>query len=325
MHRFFTTCRRPLVIAGLLLEIVLTAVGCSRLYSVETLDLADYRPRRVEIDRVPFYPQQAYDCGPATLAMVLNWSGVAVSSASLAPQVLSPERRGTLQAALVAGARRYGRPAYELRGFEALLDELTARNPVIVLQNLGFAWPAQWHYAVAVGFDLSQGIVTLHSGKTARKSVPIRLFLETWKKSEYWGLVVTPPAKIPATASQDTVVAAMIGLERAGQWEAAAIGYRAAIERWTRGVAARIGLANSLYAMGDLPAAEAVLREAACLAPNDGVVYNNLAQVLWEQGNVEQAERFARKAVAIGGPHAATFRMTLNEIQTGKTSVRESP
>jgi len=305
------------------LWVVLIAIaGCGHLYSVDGLEFADYRPRRHTIDAVPFYPQQNFDCGPAALAMVLSWSGVSVSADAVAPRVLSPKRKGTLQAALVAGARRYGRPAYEINGIGSLLEELTAGNPVIVLQNLGFAWPAKWHYAVAVGYDLEEGIVVLHSGKTARQSMPIRLFLETWQKSGSWGLLVMPPSRIPATATEKNVVVAMIALESAGQWEAAIKGYSAAIVRWETSVPARVGLANSHYAVGDLAAAEDVLRRAAALAPRDGVVCNNLAQVLWERGKRESALRYARKAVEIGGPHEAAFRATLKEIQTGGPLVR---
>lgn len=327
MDLFLRTCGRPMRGAGLLFfwVTVLATGGCSHLYSVDGLELADFQPRRNRIEAVPFYPQQDYDCGPAALAMVLQWSGVSVSPGTLAPQVLSPGRKGTLQASLVAAARRYGRAPYEIFGFETLLDELKVQNPVIVLQNLGFSWAAQWHYAVAIGYDLQQGVLMLHSGKTARKRLPIRLFRETWEKSAYWALVVMPPSRIPATASEKAVVEAMIGLEQAGRWEAAIEGYRAAITCWPQSVAAHIGLANSHYATGDLPSAERVLREAMGVAPKDGIVYNNLAQVLWEQGKAEQARYYARKAVAIGGPYAETFRRTLNEIQSENPSDRESP
>jgi len=325
MNPRLTAYRRSMFSRGwipALLLVVLGAGGCSLLHSVDGLEVADYRPRRHAIEAVPFYPQRNFDCGPAALAMVLNWSGISVSADALAPQVLSPKRRGTLQAALVAGARRYGRSAYEMEGFRPLLEELTAGNPVIVLQNLGFAWPAKWHYAVAVGYDLDEGIVVLHSGKTAQRSMPIRLFLETWRKSGSWGLLVLPPSEIPSTASEQDVVAAMIGLESAGQWKAAIEGYAAAIARWKRSIPAHVGLANSHYAAGDLDAAERVLRRAVTLAPQDGVVCNNLAQVLGEQGKREQALQYARRAVAIGGPHEQTFRATLNAIQAGDPLVR---
>jgi hypothetical protein len=319
---------RPLkshAVFWILWVMVIGTVGCSHLYTVNDPEIGDYRPRRSTIDAVPFHGQQDFDCGPAALAMVLEWSGVSVSPTTLAPQVLSPARSGTLQAALVAGARRYGRTAYEINGMVALLDELRARNPVIVLQNLGFSGSARWHYAVAIGYDLDQGVVLLHTGKTARKRVPFRLFQETWKKSDAWGLVVMPTSRIPASASENAVVEAIIGLEHSGQWQAAIAGYRAAIARWPQSVPAHIGLANSYYAAGDLPAAEGVLYRALQLAPTDGIVYNNLAHILWEQGKAEPARDYARKAVEIGGPHQETFRATLQQIQSEKPIGRKAP
>ena len=50
------------------------------------------------------------------------------------------------------------------------------------------------------------------------------------------------------------------------------------------------------------------------LFPEEGVVFNNLAQVLWEQGNTQEALRAARQAVKLGGPLVEQYRKTLNEI-----------
>jgi hypothetical protein len=33
------------------------------------------------------------------------------------------------------------------------LREVAAGNPVLVLQNLSFAWAPVWHYAVVMGYD----------------------------------------------------------------------------------------------------------------------------------------------------------------------------
>ena len=51
----------------------------------------------VELNQVPFFPQQRYQCGPAALATVLSWSGAAVSPDALVPEIYLPARRGSLQ------------------------------------------------------------------------------------------------------------------------------------------------------------------------------------------------------------------------------------
>ncbi len=66
------------------------AVSCAHLspelYSLSVSEV----PRRVEIPSVPFYPQQDHQCGPAAMAMVLQWSKADVSPQDLAPEVFTP-------------------------------------------------------------------------------------------------------------------------------------------------------------------------------------------------------------------------------------------
>jgi tetratricopeptide (TPR) repeat protein len=44
--------------------------------------------------------------------------------------------------------------------------------------------------------------------------------------------------------------------------------------------------------------------------------YNNLAQVLLEQGRKQEALEAAQRAVAIGGPMREVYESTLKEIQS---------
>ncbi|MEE4360755.1 MAG: hypothetical protein V2I63_04445, partial [Pseudomonadales bacterium] len=94
-----------------------------------------------ELRTVPFYPQVAYQCGPAALATVLVHSGVDTTAEALVDQVWLPGRRGSLQIELVAATRRQGRLPYVLGGdLEELAAELRQGRPVLVLQNLGSSW-----------------------------------------------------------------------------------------------------------------------------------------------------------------------------------------
>jgi hypothetical protein len=47
-----------------------------------------------------------------------------------------------------------------------------------------------------------------------------------------------------------------------------------------------------------------------------GFAYNNLAQILMEQGRHPEAREMARKAVSLGGPLQAVFQQTLEEIES---------
>jgi tetratricopeptide (TPR) repeat protein len=104
-------------------------------------------------------------------------------------------------------------------------------------------------------------------------------------------------------------------LEKARQFEAAIAGYLTASARWPQSLAARMGLGNSYYAIGDLTNSEHAFREAVRLHPHAGAAYNNLAQVLLEQGRKHEALAAARRAVAIGGPLKTAYAETLREIE----------
>jgi len=272
-------------------------------------------PAQHEIASVPFFPQDEYQCGPAALAMLLAWSGLAVEPADLTEKVYTASLKGSLQPAMIAGARRSGRLAYVISGTESLIREIAAGHPVIVLQNLGLSWIPVWHYAVAVGYDTPRDEVMLHSGQHARQRLSMPVFQNTWARAEDWGLLVLKPGALPATAVEGKFVEAVIGLEKAKQPAAAVDGYRTALNRWPHNLAAMMGLGNSYYALGDLKNSEAAFRQATEAHPREGAAFNNLAHVLLAQGRRIDALAAAQRAVALGGPHQSLFQKTLEEIQ----------
>jgi tetratricopeptide (TPR) repeat protein len=272
-------------------------------------------PLQSAVGSVPFFPQDEYQCGPAALAMVLAWSGLTVEPAELTAKVYTASLKGSLQPAMIAGARRSGRLAYVISGTESLIREIAAGHPVIVLQNLGLSWVPVWHYAVAVGYDTPQDEVLLHSGLDARKPLSMPVFQKTWARAQDWGLLVLKPGELPATAEEGQSVEAVIGLEKAKQPAAAVDGYRAVLSRWPGNLAAMMGLGNSYYALGDLKNSEAAFRKATEAHPREGAAFNNLAHVLLAEGRREDALIAAQRAVALGGAHQGLFRKTLEEIQ----------
>jgi tetratricopeptide (TPR) repeat protein len=117
---------------------------------------------------------------------------------------------------------------------------------------------------------------------------------------------------------EDAYISAVLGLEKAEQWEASVEGYKNAITLWPDSLAAHIGLGNSYYALGDEDSAEAAFREATHRFPNNGAAFNNLAQVLWEQEKQEEAIEAACKAVELGGPLLNVYLKTLEDMQAGR-------
>jgi hypothetical protein len=271
-------------------------------------------PNQFEIDDVPFFPQEAYQCGPATLSMALVWSGIQVEPETVAPEVFTPSIKGSLQSAITGAARRHGRIAYPITTIDSLVKELASGHPVIILQNLGLSWFPIWHYSLAIGYDLEDGFVILHSGRTSRKHLSLITFERTWDRSDHWGLLVLPPSQLPVTAEESEYISAVIGLEKTHHWSEALKGYQTALNRWSNSLRIYIGIGNCYYKLGDLKAAEAILRDANILFPNEGVVLNNLAQVLLEQGKYNEAHESVRKAIQLGGPLSHLYQKTFEEI-----------
>ena len=302
------------LIADLLfLTLCITLSGCS-LTPTDYFIQSNERPSKAVIDDVPFFAQDELQCGPASLAMVLNWSGVAVEPSDLTPEVFTPGLKGSLQSALMGSARRHGRIAYPIAGIDALMTEISAGHPVIVLVNLGFSWYPKWHYAVVIGYDQSQKEIILHSGLTAGEVLSFWTFNNIWKRSEYWGLLILPPDRLPRVVEEDKWLTAVAGLENAGQWQAAATGYASALNRWDSSFIAWMGLGNSKYNLGEFNSSANAFHQATRLQPANGMAYNNLAHVLAEQGKLDDALLAAQYAVDLGGPLLDTFRQTLKEI-----------
>jgi len=290
--------------------------GCAALQRTTLPDLPPNVPRSYELAGVPFYPQEAYQCGPAALATALSWVGPPKTPAELQDQVYTPARKGSLQISMVTAVRRHAKIAYEINGADSLFAEIAAGHPLIVLQNLGLSWLPVWHYAVVIGYDVPRQEVILRSGTTRRKVMSYLLFERTWARSNHWGLMVLAPDQIPASAQENKYLAAVLGLEKANQYPAAATGYRTALARWPNSLNARMGLGNSCYKLGDLKGAESAFREATQLHPQSAPAFNNLAYVLFEQGRLAEALIEAQTAVDLGGPQQAEAEKTLQEIKS---------
>lgn len=302
--------------AGLVADELRTVANAAR---------ADGLPVRVELDRIAFFPQADYQCGPAALATAFSAAGVAITPADLAGQVFVPARRGALQPEMLAATRRAGLLPYLLPDrLSAVLAELAAGHPVIVLQDLGSAWQRRWHYAVLIGYDLAAGEIVLRSGGERRLRMTLADFTRTWQPGGRWALLALAPGTQPADADLDRYLRAASELERLRP-AAAETAYRSALRRWPDSAVAHLGLGNAAYAQGRLDDAETAFRAALARHPLAADVWNNLAQVLLEQGRTNDAAAAARHAVALGGPRAATYAATLAEVlAAGTGEVRDA-
>jgi hypothetical protein len=317
--RRFTLCAAALVLAG-----------CSTLDPLipQTVELRSDWPagvaRSIELAQVPFFPQDEFQCGPAALAMALTYSGAPTRPEALVDDVWLPSRRGSLQLEMLATPRRHARVSYRLAPrYSDLLREVAAGNPVVVLQDVGPMF-TQWHYAVVNGFDYDTGTILLRSGLQLRQQMSFTAFERSWMPGGYWAMVVTAPDRIPATATEERWLEALLGLARSGDVNATVQAYAAALKRWPDSLPAAVGLANHLHARGSLEEAAGVLRTAMQKHPRSIIVLNNLAQTLSDQGRNAEALALIRRADDPQSPFAGEVRATRQLIEERLRSGRAS-
>jgi tetratricopeptide (TPR) repeat protein len=234
---------------------------------------------------VPFYPQTDYECGPAALAGVLGASGVSATPEALSPQVYLPDRHGSLQIELGAAMRRAGRIPYRVDATpEALVAELEARRPVLVLQNMRTRDFPVWHYAVLVGFDVPANRVYLNSAQQQTMPVSAPSFLRTWDWAQRWALVALRPGELPAGVQAVRYIDAVLSFEAVAGTAAAVPAWEVAMREWPQNALPYLALGNHAYASGDLQAAVGHYRRGLKFNPQQAALTNNLASVLGESG-----------------------------------------
>lgn len=252
-------------------------------------DLA-HLPQQVLLQDVPFHAQDEYQCGPASLAMVLNHRDIAATPDDLKDRVYLPERQGTLQVEMVSAARERDLLVYPLdRKLEAIFAELEAGNPVLVMQNLAFNWYPQWHYAVVVGYDLPAQQMIVHSGLNEAQREPFTLFMRSWSRADYWARVMLPPGQLPADAQPLTYLRATSDLEQTGRLDSALQSYQSAVKQWPDQPTALFGLANTRWAMNERQAAIEGFQQLVNDFPDFQPGWNNLATGLEMLGCTTEA------------------------------------
>ncbi|MFD2190392.1 PA2778 family cysteine peptidase [Pistricoccus aurantiacus] len=297
-----------------MLTILLALTGCAtgpRLSSSVTTGM----PQRVLLDGTPFHGQRDYQCGPASLAMVLETSGVDASVDALIPQVFLPDREGSVQPEMQAAVRRYQRISYVIdNDFEALLEELAAGHPVVVMQNLALPiWPL-WHYAVAIGYDLPAREIILHTGMTPGRAASFRTFDSTWARSDRWAMVALAPGELPASIEPSDAMEAIADFEKLNGAAAALPAWEALTRRFPSYAMGWFAFGNARHAHDDPQGAIAAFREATWRDPELAAAWLNLGLVLEGLGHEKRARQALQQAADLPGKWQEVARRHLDRL-----------
>jgi hypothetical protein len=174
---------------GLCLCILLTVGGCATTPRFSTEGLTAIQ--------VPFFPQETFQCGPASLATVINYwygkTGAAkhLTSDAIAAEIYSPSARGVLGMDMERYARKQDFQTEQIAGsLDKLKENIDQGIPPIILVDYGFLAYQRNHFIVVKGYAPNGLLV--NSGRDESKFIPNEELLEIWKKTGYWMLLIKP-------------------------------------------------------------------------------------------------------------------------------------
>ena len=299
------------------LFIVIFLQGCAG--TPQTDRLLSQKPAELmvphELTQVPFFAQQAYQCGPAALATLLQHQSLSVQPDDLIDRIYLPQRKGSLQVEIVSATREYGLIPYLITPeLDTLLKEVKAGRPVLVLQNLGVSWYPKWHYAVVIGYDLPAEKLILRSGVIKRYVMDLHTFEYTWRRSQSWAMLALNPGELPVDSDPWRYLKSIVGFEYLKRWDILDSAYLAGLARWPKNRELLMGYGTSQYLQQRLDIAHFYFSHVILSHPQYAPAHNNLAQVLAEQGDISTALHHAQRAVELGGVHIEQYQSTLNEI-----------
>jgi ABC-type bacteriocin/lantibiotic exporter with double-glycine peptidase domain len=144
------------------------------------------------VEGVPFIAQDPQRCGPASLAMVMQFHGVTVEEPEVAAATHSAALGGTLITDLAAFARSRSLTAeVSQRRPEDLKAAVNRGEPVILLVDVGYGPISRGHYLVLHGYDPGRGRFLVHSGRDSSRWVGESRLLRQWQKAGALALRVT--------------------------------------------------------------------------------------------------------------------------------------
>ena len=263
-------------------------------------------------------------CGAGSLATVLQHYGDSTSMQQWDAS-LPKTRGGVLTVDMLIAARQKGFDAQLVTGTpELIANELRGGQPVILMLQV-IAGPGQaydfFHYIVADGIDVERNLIRTQWGdRQARWVSPARLE-KPWSGGGHAAILIRP------RTSDDEIRIALrnaIALEDDGKYAEAAARYREILAAHPDSVVAWTDLGNAEEQLGNRAEAETAFRKALAIDATSRDALNNLAWLLYQQKQLDEAESLARKAVAQPGPDSYLVLDTLARVLAAKGSCDEA-
>ncbi|GBE37011.1 peptidase C39 family protein [bacterium BMS3Bbin07] len=179
-------------VSSVILVILLVVSGCAGPETWKNPETLEKKGRGDNVMlSVPFFSQDAYQCGPVSLAEVFNFWGYKVAPQQIAGDIFKAHLKGTLSMDMLLYPRRAGFRASAYKGgMEDIRDKIQKGYPLIVMVDFGFFVIEKNHFMVIVGYN-NDGIFA-HSGKEKEEFFSYGKLERIWKKTDYWTLLIEP-------------------------------------------------------------------------------------------------------------------------------------
>ena len=272
---------------------------------------------------IPNMPMQKWgieSCGAGSLSTVLQHYGDPTTMASW-DATLPKTRGGVMTIDLLIAARQKGYDAKLITGDQATItDELRQGRPVIlmlqVINSLGSHYDF-FHYIVADGIDPQHGLIRTQFGDGKARWVTFDRLEKAWSGGGHAAILIHP-------RDLNDAIRAAVALEDQGKYAEAATAYRNLLARHPSSALAWTNLGNAEVQLGDRDAAESAFRKALDADAKSRDAMNNLAWLLFEEKRLDEAEQFARRAVAQPGPDSYMVLDTLARVLAAKGACDEA-
>jgi hypothetical protein len=146
---------------------------------------------------IPFFKQEAFQCGPAALATVIDYwhqrtgKGAWVTPEQLVPEIYSPTARGILGIDLEIYAKKHGFQSRQFAGKVLDLREaIDLGTPPIILVDYGFGFYQQGHFMVVTGYG--PGGIIVNNGLHENQFISEEDLDRIWRKTGYWAFLLLP-------------------------------------------------------------------------------------------------------------------------------------
>jgi tetratricopeptide (TPR) repeat protein len=224
-------------------------------------------------------------CGPACLAMVLNYWDETPSSSQreIAQEIYDSENQATYNSEMVLYPRTRGFASYSFQGNLRILKDVVAKGiPVIVLTK-AIKQIAKGHYRVVIGFDDDEEQIIFHDPFFGgRHAMTFKTFMKVWelgkgRNQSRWMMAVVPSqSSFPFPDLQNDPLTA-------------------------------INLATAYYRRSDFVKSREQWEKVRATLSADPYPLYSLAMVGLREGKAEEAEAYALQALSLDAKSAYAY------------------